>query len=481
MSDMKSKFTKATAENPHTHILVAEQDEGVRRVDVKDLTVSLPGDKGIVLVEDVNLTLNAGDRVVMTGASGSGKTTVAKALLNQWDYGEGMIVMPADVKIMAMSQTPHFPNGDLRTIMNMKPEGEYAYDDADLTKALQIVGHDRLVQHIPGQQFEITMNDFFARVEDALFGFAEKDLNDGAYDQLKEFLDVAARDLVHQQYEIVQFIPEAQREMFKARMKEAMSDVNRHHADDMAEALLNTFDEELARPLAAELAKSLPEIAERYSPMLGKLTSAKVDYLAARLASTLKGNLKDYLVNKDTDDKARPIRLNQVQADYVVEHLKGSFKKRMQAHVSDGVLSQVFNAVTWPTGLVNLARKASRIGTELTQRLTFHMDKQVWTGNDFKSRLSGGERQKLTMAIAFLHNPDVLILDEITAALDEQTGIELYGELMQRLPEETIVVSIAHNKHIMKFHTHHAHLEDKGITMTPIKQDGPSAAPTPKP
>jgi putative ATP-binding cassette transporter len=65
--------------------------------------------------------------------------------------------------------------------------------------------------------------------------------------------------------------------------------------------------------------------------------------------------------------------------------------------------------------------------------------------------LSLGEQERLGVARALLHAPAFLFLDEATASLDEPSEAALYGLLMERLSDSTIV-SIGHRSTLEAFH-----------------------------
>jgi putative ATP-binding cassette transporter len=66
--------------------------------------------------------------------------------------------------------------------------------------------------------------------------------------------------------------------------------------------------------------------------------------------------------------------------------------------------------------------------------------------------LSGGEKQRLAIARILLHNPDIVVLDEATAALDPKSQDELMDILVNRSPNTTIV-SVGHRPELEAFHT----------------------------
>lgn len=72
--------------------------------------------------------------------------------------------------------------------------------------------------------------------------------------------------------------------------------------------------------------------------------------------------------------------------------------------------------------------------------------------------LSGGEKQRLAFARLLLHAPDIIVLDEATAALDEKSQDRMMETIIQELPNVTIL-SVAHRAELEAFHSRKITLE----------------------
>lgn len=86
---------------------------------------------------------------------------------------------------------------------------------------------------------------------------------------------------------------------------------------------------------------------------------------------------------------------------------------------------------------------------------------------DWAQVLSLGEQQRLAFARVLLQQPDILILDEATTALDEPTEQQLYRLIKEQLPQ-AILISVGHRSTLLQYHQTKLELDGRGgWTMLP--------------
>jgi len=80
------------------------------------------------------------------------------------------------------------------------------------------------------------------------------------------------------------------------------------------------------------------------------------------------------------------------------------------------------------------------------------------------SRLSGGQRQRIGIARALYNQPNILILDEATNALDEQTEKKIIKEIFQNKEEDKTIIFVSHNIKNLSFCETIFSLKDKNLS-----------------
>ena len=102
-----------------------------------DIEIDLP--EGHKLIEGLNLTVNPGEYLLVSGKSGAGKSTLLRALAELWPYGSGQIAMPDDWRGMFLPQRPYLPLGTLRQAIYY-PQSVPENDETDIAALLDEFG-----------------------------------------------------------------------------------------------------------------------------------------------------------------------------------------------------------------------------------------------------------------------------------------------------------------------------------------------------
>jgi putative ATP-binding cassette transporter len=97
-------------------------------VELAGVEVRTPA--GDQLIDPVDLRLERGESMVITGASGTGKTSLLRSLAEMWPAATGVWRRPADDRAtMFVSQWPYLPLGDLRAVVSYPAESGEISDE----------------------------------------------------------------------------------------------------------------------------------------------------------------------------------------------------------------------------------------------------------------------------------------------------------------------------------------------------------------
>ena len=110
--------------------------------EVDDLKISSPS--GCTLLQEKKVQIKRGERVLIVGESGTGKTLLFRALAGLWPWGSGTVTHPKDEEILYMPRTPYFPPGTLREVLAY-PKPTSDFESKACSDALARVGLERLI------------------------------------------------------------------------------------------------------------------------------------------------------------------------------------------------------------------------------------------------------------------------------------------------------------------------------------------------
>jgi putative ATP-binding cassette transporter len=114
-------------------------------IQLKDVSVILSD--GTVVVDGADVKVQDGEKVLLAGESGTGKSTLVRAIAGLWPWGEGEIAIRPGSKLFLMPQRPYIPLGTLRraAAYPMAPED---VDDKELREAMDLVGLGHVTEQL---------------------------------------------------------------------------------------------------------------------------------------------------------------------------------------------------------------------------------------------------------------------------------------------------------------------------------------------
>ena len=111
--------------------------DGGKALLVEELAVGLPNGREIVRLKE--FSIEPGERVLVTGPSGAGKTSLFRALGGVWPFGTGSIRVPKGASVLVLPQRPYMPLGSLRGALAY-PGPDDAFSPEQIDEVMTAVG-----------------------------------------------------------------------------------------------------------------------------------------------------------------------------------------------------------------------------------------------------------------------------------------------------------------------------------------------------
>jgi putative ATP-binding cassette transporter len=129
------------------------ETEGDVMLRLNDLSVTL--DDGTAVVGEAEILIEPGERVLVSGESGTGKSTLVRAIAGLWPWGGGSVDFHADRRLFMLPQKPYVPSGTLRRA-TAYPGAAEDWSIEQIGDALDKVGlghlKDRIEEEAPWDQ-----------------------------------------------------------------------------------------------------------------------------------------------------------------------------------------------------------------------------------------------------------------------------------------------------------------------------------------
>jgi putative ATP-binding cassette transporter len=136
------RLERAEGEGPISRIVRTPAPSGALRL--RDVSVTL--DDGSAVVNETDLEIARGEKVLVVGESGTGKSTLVRAIAGLWPWGSGEIQIKFE-GLFLMPQKPYVPLGTLRRAVAY-PLSPDDVDDVVIRKTMEDVGLEYLLDRL---------------------------------------------------------------------------------------------------------------------------------------------------------------------------------------------------------------------------------------------------------------------------------------------------------------------------------------------
>lgn len=167
--------------------------------------------------------------------------------------------------------------------------------------------------------------------------------------------------------------------------------------------------------------------------IMGKSGAGKSTFLSL-VSGIIKADSGDIVLNNTSYNDLQENELNDFRASNI------------------GFIFQNFHLVSYLNALENVMLPAKVCGISNPKEKAVELLKAVGLEhrlNHIPSQLSGGEKQRVAIARALIHNPKIILADEPSGNLDEETGIAVMDKLFELIKQNnTTLILVTHSKEV---------------------------------
>jgi vitamin B12/bleomycin/antimicrobial peptide transport system ATP-binding/permease protein len=109
------------------------------------LSVTL--DDGTVVVNDADVAIQPGEKVLVVGESGTGKSSLVRAIAGLWPWGGGKLDVQSGARLFMLPQRPYIPIGTLRRAVTY-PSGVDDVAHEEVADAMEHVGLGAFIERL---------------------------------------------------------------------------------------------------------------------------------------------------------------------------------------------------------------------------------------------------------------------------------------------------------------------------------------------